>query len=141
MGRHQRTIRNPKSAIVIAPCSSFTQIPPLVINSRVAKNPKKAASYSAVYTVEEFAKIFKLSLQSVRALIRTGEIPAIRIGKQHRIPQAVVDHYFAQATLPTERGFGMWKKNRVPSLPYVNKLRDQDRRGAASFLKDITEDD
>jgi excisionase family DNA binding protein len=107
----------------------------------VAKNPKKAASYSAVYTVEEFAKIFKLSPQSVRILIRTGEIPAIRIGKQHRIPQAVVDHSFAQATSPKERGFAMWKKSRVPSLTYVNKLRDQDRRGATSFLKDITEDD
>jgi excisionase family DNA binding protein len=94
----------------------------------VAKNPKKAPSYSAVYTLVEFAKIFKLSLQSVRALIRTGEIPAIRIGKQHRIPQTVVDHYFAQATSPTERGFGMWKKNRVQSLPYVNKLRNRKQR-------------
>lgn len=107
----------------------------------MAKNAKKPASYSAVYTVEEFAKIFKLSRQSVRTLIRTGEIPAIRIGKQHRIPQTVVDHYFAQATSPQERGFGMWKKNRVPSLAYVNKLRDQDQRGTASFLKDITEDE
>jgi excisionase family DNA binding protein len=107
----------------------------------VAKNPKKAASYSAVYTVEEFAKIFKLSPQSVRTLIRAGEIPVIRIGKQHRIPQTVVDRYFAQATSPQERGFGMWKKNRVRSLTYVNKLRDQDQRGAAGFLKDITEDD
>ena len=107
----------------------------------MAKNAKKAATYSAVYTVEEFAKIFKLSRQSVRSLIRTGEIPAIRIGKQHRIPQTVVDHYFVQATSPQERGFGMWKKNRVPSLTYVNKLRDQDQRGAANFLKDITEDE
>src|SRR5262245_41958096 len=103
----------------------------------MAKNPKKAASYSVVYTVEEFAKIFKLSRQSVRTLIRTGEIPAIHIGKQHRIPQAVVDHYFAQATSPQERGFGMWQKNRVRNVTYVNKLRDQDQRGAASFLKDI----
>ena len=107
----------------------------------MAKNPKKPPSYSTVYTVEEFAKIFKFSRQSVKTLIRTGEIPAIRIGNQHRIPQTVVDHYFAQASSPQERGFGMWKKNRVPSLTYVNKLRDQDRRGAATFLKDITEDD
>jgi excisionase family DNA binding protein len=107
----------------------------------MAKNAKKPASYSAIYTVEEFAKIFKLSRQSVRTLIRAGEIPAIRIGKQHRIPQTVVDHYFAQATSPQERGFGMWKKNPIPSLAYVNKLRNQDRRSTASFLKEITEDE
>jgi hypothetical protein len=35
----------------------------------------------------------------------------------------------------------MWKKNPIPSLAYVNKLRDQDQRGTASFLKDITEDE
>lgn len=86
----------------------------------MAKSAKKRAPYSAVYTIEEFAKIFKISRQSVRTLIQTGEIPAIRIGKQHRIPQTVVEHYFAQATSPQERGFGMWKKNRVPSLTLVS---------------------
>jgi excisionase family DNA binding protein len=107
----------------------------------MGKSAKKPASYSTVYTVGEFAKIFKLSRQSVQTLIRTGEIPTIRIGNQHRIPQRVVDHYFAQATSPQERGFGMWKKNRVPSLTYVNKLRNQDQRDTANFLKGIKKDD
>ena len=88
----------------------------------MAKNAKTSALYSDVFTVEEFAKIFKLSPEAVRTLIRSGEIAAIRIGKQYRIPQIVVDRYFAQALSPEERGFGMWKRNRIPSLTYVDRL-------------------
>lgn len=102
--------------------------------------PQAAADYPEVYTVEEFAKLFKLSPEAVRTLIRNGEIPAIRIGKQYRIPQDVVDRYFAQTLAPEERGFGMWKRRPVASLAYVNKLRAQDRRTPEQFLKDMVED-
>jgi excisionase family DNA binding protein len=98
---------------------------------------ERAVSYPDVYTVEEFAKIFRLSPEAIRTLIRKGEIPAIRIGKQYRIPQEVVDRYFAQALPPEERGFGMWQKKRLASLTYVNRLRDRDRRTPAAFLKDM----
>ncbi|MFN3476670.1 MAG: helix-turn-helix domain-containing protein [Candidatus Methylomirabilales bacterium] len=102
---------------------------------------RKPIAYPNVYTVEEFAKVFKLSPEAVRNLIRKGEIPAIRIGKQYRIPQDVVDHYFAQAIPPEERGFGMWKQKPVASLTYVNKRRDRDRRTPEAFLKDMAEDE
>jgi excisionase family DNA binding protein len=98
-------------------------------------------SYPEVYSVEEFAKLFKLSAAAVRNLILQGEILAIRIGKQHRIPQHVVDRYFAQALPPEERGFGMWKQKPVASLTYVNKLRDRDRRIPKAFLKDMAKDE
>ena len=65
---------------------------------------QKSLPYPEVYTVEEFAQMFKLSAEVVRNLIRRGEIAAIRIGKQYRIPQPVVDRYFAQALPPQERG-------------------------------------
>jgi excisionase family DNA binding protein len=107
----------------------------------MAKNAKKAAIYSEVYTVEEFAKIFKLSRDAVLTLIRKGEIPAICFGNQQRIPRAIVDHYFAQATTPRQRGFGMWRNNPISGLAYVNRLRDRDQRAAERFLKDIAEDD
>lgn len=96
-------------------------------------------TYPTVYTVEEFAKIFKLSPEAVRNLIRKHEIAAIRIGKQYRIPQQIVDCYFAQATSPKERGFGMWKQKPVESLTFVNTLRDRDRRTPEAFLKDMVE--
>jgi hypothetical protein len=74
-------------------------------------------------------------------LIRKGEIPAIRIGRQYRIPQHVVDRYFAQAIPAEERGFGMWKAKPVASLSYVNRLRRRDRRSLDVFLKDMVEDE
>jgi excisionase family DNA binding protein len=101
---------------------------------------QQAAPYPEVYTVEEFAKLFKLSPEAVRMLVRKGEIPAIRIGKQYRIPQDVVDRYFAQALPPEERGFGMWKRKPVASITYVNKLRDRDRRFPGTFLQNMAED-
>jgi len=41
---------------------------------------------------------------------------------------------------PEERGFGMWKRNRIPSLTYVDRLRTRDRRTPDVFLKDMAED-
>lgn len=94
----------------------------------------KAASQPSVYTVEEFAAIFRLSPEAVRSLIRRGEISAIRIGRQYRIPRQVVARLFAQAVPPEERGFGMWKGKPISSVRYVNALRDADRRSAEEFL-------
>lgn len=102
---------------------------------------QQQASYPEVYTVEEFAKMFKLSPEAVRTLIRKREIPAIRIGNQYRIPQDVVDHYFSQALPPEERGFAMWRRNPIASLTYVNKIRDKDRRTPEAFLQKMAEDE
>jgi excisionase family DNA binding protein len=97
--------------------------------------------YPNVLTVEEFAEVFKISPEAVRNLIRRGEIQAIRIGKQYRIPQQIVDRYFAQALPPEERGFGMWRRKPVTSLAYVNTLRRRDRRSPEGFRKDMARDD
>ncbi len=98
-------------------------------------------AYPLVYTVEEFAKLFKLSPEAVRNLIRKGEIAAMRIGKQYRIPQDVIDRFFAQAVPPEERGFGMWEQHPVDSLTYVNSLREGDHRTPKAFLKDMAKDE
>jgi len=76
----------------------------------------------------------------VRNLIRRGEIQAIRIGKQYRISQYVVDRYFAQVLPPEERGFGMWRRKPAASLAYVNTLRRRDRRTPEGFLRDMARD-
>ena len=97
----------------------------------------EAIKYPEVYTVGEFAKIFKVSAEAIRNLIRKGEIPAIKIGKQYRIPKTVVEHYFAQGATPEELGFGIWKEKPIDSLKYVNDLRDKDKRTPEEFLKDM----
>ena len=102
---------------------------------------QKSIVYPQVYTVDEFAKIFKLSPEAVRNLIHKGEIPAIRIGKQYRISEEVVENFFVQAIPPEKRGFGMWKSRPISSLTYVNRLRTQDRRTPENFLEDMAEDE
>ena len=46
-----------------------------------------------VYTVEEVAKMLKVSEQTVRTLIREGEIPAKRIGRVWRIKKEDFEAY------------------------------------------------
>lgn len=102
---------------------------------------QKSTLFPEVYTVSEFAKIFKMTEEAVRHLIRTGEIPAIRIGRQYRIPETVVKQLFTRAATPEERGFGIWRKSPVDSLDYVNKQRNKDTRSPDDFLQDLTEED
>lgn len=45
------------------------------------------------YSPEELAKRFKISLSSVYKLVRSGEIPSIRLGKVYRIPNSELGRY------------------------------------------------
>lgn len=97
----------------------------------------KVVSHPNVYTVEEFAAIFRLSPEAVRSLIRKREISAIKIGRQYRIPRQVVARLFAEALSPEERGFGMWKGKAINSVRYVDALRNAERRSAEEFLASL----
>ncbi|MBM0277506.1 helix-turn-helix domain-containing protein [Micromonospora tarensis] len=48
---------------------------------------RTAPVVSAVYTVAETAEILRLSLGSTYALVRSGEIPAIKLGGRWAIPK------------------------------------------------------
>ncbi|SCF37064.1 DNA binding domain-containing protein, excisionase family [Micromonospora matsumotoense] len=50
-------------------------------------NTRSAPVVSAVYTVAETAEILSLSLGSTYALVRSGEIPAIKLGGRWLIPK------------------------------------------------------
>ncbi len=45
------------------------------------------------YSPEELAKKFKLSLSSIYKLVRSGEIPSIRLGKIYRIPESDLNRF------------------------------------------------
>jgi excisionase family DNA binding protein len=45
------------------------------------------------YTIEEVAKILKVSAATVRKLIKSGEIETFRVGSQIRITQEALDKY------------------------------------------------
>ncbi|MEV0939001.1 helix-turn-helix domain-containing protein [Micromonospora wenchangensis] len=48
---------------------------------------RPATLASAVYTVAETAEILRLSLGSTYALVRSGEIPALKLGGRWAIPK------------------------------------------------------
>jgi excisionase family DNA binding protein len=45
------------------------------------------------YTPKEISSILKISVQSVRNLIREGKIPAIKVGKQWRVRKVDLERY------------------------------------------------
>ena len=86
-----------------------------------------------VYTVAEVAAIFRVPSDTVRRLIRSGDLPAIRLGRVYRVPKSVIDGYFdlPLATVPLENlGFGIWQGDATTddAVAYVNHLRDADTR-------------
>ena len=46
-----------------------------------------------IYTVEEVAKILRVSEQTVRTLIREGNLPAKRIGRVWRVKKEDFEEY------------------------------------------------
>jgi len=50
-----------------------------------------------VYTVQEFAEILKSTPKTIRGLIRSGEIRAVKLGKEYRIPVSEVDRLISLA--------------------------------------------
>ncbi len=92
-------------------------------------------------TVREVAKILRLSVGSVRSLILKQEIPALRFGKQFRIPKHVIDNLFSPllGETPEAMGFGLWKgrKETSNSMKYVQQIR---RREESKSLDEILEE-
>ena len=88
--------------------------------------------YEDVFSVEEVAKMLKLSKKYITKLIREGKFGAMKIGKEYRVPKSVVDSFFNEAlTAPyasEEYGFGIWSDRSDitgDSVEYVNKIRER----------------
>lgn len=100
--------------------------------------------YEDVFSVEEVAKILRVSRRYIIKLIREGKFGAMKIGKEYRVPKSVVDSYFNQASIalyPTEEyGFGIWAERAdisENSVEYVNKIRQESNKQDLSDI--ITE--
>lgn len=95
-----------------------------------------------VYTVNEVATIFRLPIDAVRRLIRSGELPAIRFGHTYRVPKRIVEQYLAlpaSSYLPQEMGFGMWaaEVESTDAVDYVERLRDAETRTLREVVADL----
>lgn len=48
-----------------------------------------------VYTIQEIAKLLKVSDQVVRDLVKNGELRSKRVGRQYRITREMLDEYLS----------------------------------------------
>ena len=95
-----------------------------------------------VYTVEEVAAIFRVPVDTIRRLIRRGDLPALRLGRSYRVPKRVVARFLEQPTLsytPEELGFGMWagEAAQVDSVEYVNRPREMAPHKVSEYLAEL----
>ena len=86
--------------------------------------------YEDVFSVDEAARILKISKRYIFRLIREGKFGAMKIGREYRIPKSVLDSYFSQASAgpsPTrDYGFGAWADRADISeegVDFVNRIR------------------
>ncbi len=66
-----------------------------------------------VYTVQEFAEIFKISRQHANSLTITGEVPYITLGKCKRITAATIEQLLNQGRTRTGNTHNYRKDNIV----------------------------
>jgi len=55
--------------------------------------------YEDVFSVDEVAKILKISKKYLVKLIREGKFGAMKIGKEYRVPKSVVDSFLMRLLL------------------------------------------
>lgn len=63
--------------------------------ARAATRCDNRAMKEKFLTIAEVAEILQLSAQGVRALIQSGDLPAIQVGARHlwRVPESSFDEY------------------------------------------------
>lgn len=95
-------------------------------------------------TVREVGRILRLSVGAVRNLIVKKEIPALRLGKQYRIPKYVIDNLLSPllGETPEALGFGLWRGRGETgdSVRYVNKIRKKEEgKSLERILEELRE--
>lgn len=96
--------------------------------------------FPQLLTVSEVAGIFRLTQAAIRRMVRAKEIPAIRIGKEYRIPKQVVHNILNPLTEQTlkEAGFGIWAHEKNPEgSKWLRSQRAKERRTLVEVIKEI----
>lgn len=93
-----------------------------------------------LWTVREVAEILRLSVGAVRNLIVQREIPALRLGKQYRIPKYVIDNLLSPLLGESVEslGFGLWqgRSETKDSARYVRKIRKREESKSLDTILD-----
>ncbi len=97
---------------------------------------EQVATFPLLLTVAEVARLFRMTQAAIRRMIRAKEMPALKIGKEYRIAEHVVQSMLQPLTEHNlaEAGFGLWKGRRHPrGEDWVRKQR----RGPAKTLEEL----
>ena len=73
-----------------------------------------------VYTVREFAEIFKISRSHANSLTNTGEVPYITLGKCKRITAATIEQFLNQGRTRTGNTHNYRNDNITPKDQNLN---------------------
>ncbi len=57
-------------------------------------------------TVAEVAETMRVSKMTVYRLTKSGELPAVRVGRSYRVPQDALDDYLARSITGEHRAHG-----------------------------------
>jgi excisionase family DNA binding protein len=98
--------------------------------------------HEKVYTVTEVASIFRVTRRTIRQLIHSGTLPAMRLGRAYRIPQSAIDRYFnlpARTHLaPEDLGFGMLARDAEDSVDYINRIRETENKSLQEMVEELS---
>lgn len=83
-------------------------------------NAERAAGLGRFLTVADTAEILNISASQAYALVRSGELPAIRIGRQGqwRVERDVLEGYIA-AKYEESRRMSLWQQAEFTDLPEI----------------------
>ena len=65
-----------------------------------------------VLTVEEAAKALRIGRTAAYAAVRSGDLPAVRVGRSLRIPRAALERLLAGEGLSTSNGASVASERR-----------------------------
>ena len=97
-------------------------------------------TFPHLFTVGEVAKFFRLTEAAIRRMIRVKKLPAIRIGKEYRIPEQVIQNILNPLNESNmhSAGFGIWKGTKYPEgSKWVAQKRKKDKRTLDEILSDL----
>jgi len=60
-------------------------------------NPQNLNAALRTYTINEVASLLKVSPKTVRRLIESGKLSAVRVGRVYRVPHKALEAFLAQS--------------------------------------------
>ena len=97
-----------------------------------------------ILTIKETAKYLKVSVESLRNLIKRGEIPVSRVGAQYRFRKDILDIWLKEAALANYKGnlalYDLEFRKRVLKVVQNSSLETIDKNRFEKVIHQLIED-